>query len=246
MSDPATLPALPTLAPPDEAHWSHAFALRQLQLLGELAELGLDVARAVERQAGDMHSCVSPDPRPALAFQGDPALAYARVSRAVRLTLMLQAKLIDAMKAAETADAAARTQPDRFSPEYQRKARVERIVERLAEAEHPDAEDQVTDLLAEAAERLDDEDLYGDLLDRPMSELVARICQDLGLAPDWAGLAQELWAVKEVESGQPGWPLAGLAGQTRPPPPAGVDIHHEGDRPNHHDGAHSAFRRETG
>jgi hypothetical protein len=198
---PAPIPAKEgTPCPADEAHWARAYAMRRLEMLGELAELGLDVARAVERQASD--------PSAPRVVQGDVALAYARVSRAVRLTLMLQARLIEDMKAASAAETEAAAEPDRLSPEYRRKARVERIVERLAETEHPDDEDRVTELIVEAGERLDDEDLYGDLLERPVSELVARICKDLGLEPDWAELAEELWAVREVESGDVGWPLA--------------------------------------
>ncbi|MEI9891107.1 MAG: hypothetical protein WDN45_11565 [Caulobacteraceae bacterium] len=89
-----------------------------------------------------------------------------------------------------------------------RKARVERIVERLAVQTHPHDEEQVDRIVREAGDRLDDMDLYGDLLQRPLSELVARICKDLDLTPDWTALAQELWAAEEMQSGEVGWPLA--------------------------------------
>jgi hypothetical protein len=189
--------------------------MRRLEMLGELAELGLEVARAVERQATD----------PSAPQSGDVALAYARVSRAVRLTLMLQARLIDDMKAPKTApktvpgptadEAEVTAEPHRLGPADQRKARIERIVERLAESEHPDDDDHVADLVTEAGERLDDEDLFGDLLDIPISEAVARLCKDLGLEPDWSELAQELWAVKEVESGHVGRPLSAYLARAR-------------------------------
>jgi len=217
MSDASPTPAAVTPAkagasPADAPDWARPYALRQLELLGELAELGLDVARAVERQASGRAEAPAAPVVQGPIFKGDFALAYARVSRAVRLTLMLQARLIEELKAADAGRAPARAEAAadsvRSSPEDQRKARVERIVERLAEAEYPDDEDQVSDLLREAAERLDDEDLFGDLMDRPLSELVARLCQQLDLEPRWAELAQELWAVREVASGQPGWPLA--------------------------------------
>jgi hypothetical protein len=79
----------------------------------------------------------------------------------------------------------------------------------VIETERPDDEETLEILMTEACERLDDEDLYGDLLQHPISEIVARLCQDLGLDPDWAELAKELWAVREIESGEVGWPLAG-------------------------------------
>jgi hypothetical protein len=163
MSDAAA--PLPETAPPTARA---ALAQRQIGRLDELAELGLVCARAVARQA----EAEQPD-------VADIALAYSRVSRAVRLTILLQSKLADALEAAEdeAAEYAARTHPV-----YVKKARVEAVVERLAEAEHPDDEDAVDRIVIEAGERLDDEHLYGDLMDRPFEEIVERICRELGLA----------------------------------------------------------------
>ena len=217
MTAALTTPAPPPPCPADEADWARAYAMRQLQMLGELAEIGLDVARAVERQASGQNAG-QPD-APVVQgriFQGDLALAYSRVSRAVRLTLMLQARLIEALKAADktgaegraAAEAETAKDQERREPAYQRKVRVEAIVQRVIEAEHPDDEETLDTLINETGERLDDEDLYGDLMDRPLSELVARLCKDLDLHPDWAELAEELWAVREVESGRLGRPLA--------------------------------------
>jgi hypothetical protein len=205
--------------PADEADWARAYAMRQLQMLGELAEIGLDVARALERQANGQG---------APAVQGDVALAYSRVSRAVRLTLMLQSKLIEDLKAADKArveiGAEAAKQAALSDPAYQKKVRVEAIVERVIRAERPDDAETLDTLMNDACERLDDEDVYGDLMERPLSELVARICKDLGLTPDWAELAEELWAVREAASAEVGWPLAAEI-LARPPPFTG-----EGDR----------------
>jgi hypothetical protein len=154
---------------------------RQLDRLDALAEHGLACAKAVADQAQGQ----TPD-------VAAIALAYSRVSRAVRLTIALHAKLIDDGKAAEREDAKTRAAEAvaakeaaeleaRSGPLYVRKARVEQIVERLAEAEHPDDEDAVDLIVIEAAERLDDETLYGDLMDTPFEEIVDRICADLGL-----------------------------------------------------------------
>ncbi|MGZ3398694.1 MAG: hypothetical protein ACXWKX_05705 [Caulobacteraceae bacterium] len=210
-------------APPtdsDETDWSRPFVMRQLQLLGDLAEIGLEVARGVERRvkAAEADEDLAP-----------VALAYSRVSRAVRLTLMLQSRLIKDRKADEQAEAKALAevraeqakQEAVRDPVYQRKVRVETILERVALARHPGDAARADRLVREGGERLDDEDLYGDLMERPLSELVARLCRDLGLDPDWSELAEELWAVREVESGAVGWPLAGLVPPRqagRPPP----------------------------
>jgi len=187
---------------------------RQRQILGELAEIGLDVARAVGRQA-QAHGAaadapVDPAPGPAPAPVDALALAYARVSRAVRLTLMLQSQLIEDEAAQARAEAKATANAAPPTAEDIKKARIERIVERLVTAEHRHDVDLADELTAEAAERLDDEDVYGDLMRRPISEIVARLCRDLDLSPDWTRLAQELWAKAEIASGDVGAPLARL------------------------------------
>jgi hypothetical protein len=196
----------------------------QLLLLGRLAEVGLNIALAVERQAtGKLEIGEAP-------VAADVSLAYARVSRAVRMTIALQSKLIAEQRALEA------DEPPPQTPLYIRKARVERIVERVIKAEHEGAdaealEETLDRLVIEAGERLDDEDVYGDVLTRPMSEVLAQICKDLGLSPDWPSLAQEPWAQAEISSGEAGWPLA----QSREPfPPRGGGS----SNPKPHPGSH--------
>lgn len=52
----------------------------------------------------------------------------------------------------------------RLDPAYHHKVRVERIVDRVAKAACGDDEDRIDRLVIKAGERLDDEDLYGDIL----------------------------------------------------------------------------------
>ncbi len=141
----------------------------------------------------------------------------------MRLTVALQSKLIDALAALEAPSAPATADPEqpRADPDYLLKARVERIVERAALAEHNGDDDEADRLTAEAGERLDDIDLYGGLLDRPISEILARICRDIGLPLQWSRLAEEAWAQAEMGDGEPGAPLAALLEtlETQPPPP---------------------------
>jgi hypothetical protein len=180
----------------------------QLRLLERLAEIGVELAEAIVVQAKDAAA-----PR---VCQGDLSLAYTRVSRAVRQALMLQSKLIAALAALDAAEADIDPSSPRADPDYQIKARVERVIARTAQAQHEDDEDgdeadEAFDrLIADAAERLDDIDLYGDLLQRPMSEIVARIAHDIGLPLDWTVLAQEAWAQAEMQGDEVGAPLAAL------------------------------------
>lgn len=194
---------------------------RQLWVLGRLAEVGLNVALAIEQQAtaaAEEPDAAEPPPasRPGRVVQGDIALAYARASRAVRLTVALQAKLIKDLQALDETAARLRrgeqvdAERERQAREAARKERVERIIERVIRAELSDEDE--ADRLAEAAwERLDHDEFYGDLLAQPIGEIIARVCRDLGLAPDWSRLAEEAWARQEIDSGAAGSPFLALS-----------------------------------
>ncbi|CAN7645665.1 hypothetical protein LJR225_005054 [Phenylobacterium sp. LjRoot225] len=192
---------------------------RQLGLLGRLAEAGLNIALAVERQvmAAEQASPEAGSPEAGSAVQAVQglALAYGRVSRAVRLTVALQSRLvkdlqeIDVVAARRRAGEAADAGRARQQLQAARKARVERIVERMIRDEARDEAE--VDRLADAAyERLDHDDIYGDLSAKPVSEIIAMVCRDLGLAPDWGRLAQEAWAQEEIDGGAAGSPLMAL------------------------------------
>ena len=82
-----------------------------------------------------------------------------------------------------------------------------RIVRRVAR-DHCGREPFAVSVIAkEAAERLDDDDIYGLAASRPVGELVAMLCRDLGLEPDWDALAAEAWAQAEIDSGAAGSPF---------------------------------------
>jgi hypothetical protein len=177
---------------------------RQLAVLGRLAEAGLNLAIEIERQA-------TADGAAKLSA-GEAALAYARVSRAVRLTLALQAKAVADIRALDEVLSRYRA-GDRQKAgmaEAARKARVQRIIERVIGEEVADT-DKADRLAEEAYERLEHDDIYGDLGRFTPGELVERICGDLGLSPDWSRWAGEAWAQED----------GGGAGSAfmRPPPP---------------------------
>jgi hypothetical protein len=197
-----------------------AVIVRQLQVLGELAELGLDIARAIARQAASQAPGEAPAETPPettrapQVVKGDISLAYARVARAVRLTLALQSRLLQDLQAWDEV-ATRHLQGGRSNAARERKARVRRILHRVIDAEVGDAADGDR-LAGEVRERLEHDDIYGDVLARPVGELVAMICRDLGLSPDWIGLAEEAWAQDEIAGGQAGSPFI----PARWPPPS--------------------------
>jgi hypothetical protein len=202
LSEPTTQADSPA---PEGVAAPRALIERQLWVLGRLAEAGLALALAIAQQ-GTTEDAPQVVP-------GDIALAYGRVSRAVRLTVALQAKTLQDLQALDEIAARrldgdlSKAERERQGLAQQRKDRVQRIVERVIEAEGAD-ETEVDRLADEAVERLEHDDIYGDLATRPVGEIIALVCRDLGLSPDWSRLAEEAWAQDEIRSGAPGSPFA--------------------------------------
>jgi hypothetical protein len=182
-------------------------AARRLRVLEELAEIGLAIARGLREQAAvelararqAQESWTPPGAGPAPAPRGgrDIAMAYARVAKAVRLTLWLEERLTDPARGpaaspeaensgAEPAGAGqrARRKLSDAAVKDMCRERVERAID--AEATGEAAERLRCDL----HERLDDIDEMAELAGLPLDEIIARLCQDLGLTPD-ASLAAE-------------------------------------------------------
>jgi hypothetical protein len=172
---------LPAVAPAD---WARPLVERQLQVLGRLAEVGLEIAVALEVQAKGGEQVV----------QGDVAMAYARVARAVRQTIMLQSRLIEALQDKETGQAARKAAG---------RAGAARLIRGVIDDERKGDTERAERLAAEAAERLREED-FSDFLARPFADAVADIVRDLGLSPDWLALAQDCAAAEAALAGKPG------------------------------------------
>ena len=181
MSAAALLPETIPSAVSDD--WARPMVERQLQVLGRLAEAGLEIALALEAQARGGEAVV----------QGDVAMAYAHVARAVRQTIMLQSRLIEGLQDRATAGAGRRAAA---------RASAARILGGVIEDHPSDDAERAERLAAEAAERLREEDI-GDLLSRPFGEAVAAICRDLGLSPDWLSLTEDCCAAEAALAGKP-------------------------------------------
>ncbi|HEY4029174.1 MAG TPA: hypothetical protein VGM25_02440 [Caulobacteraceae bacterium] len=176
MTDAATLIEAPSDAIPSDGR--RAMIDRQLQILGRLAEAGLEIALALEAQARGGEAVV----------QGDVAMAFDRVARAVRQTVMLQSKLNEALDEQEAVRSGRRAAAG---------ASAARIVRGVIEDDGRGDRERTERLTAEAAERLRGED-FGYLLARPFGEVVAGLCRDLGLSPDWLALAEDCFAAEAV------------------------------------------------
>ena len=185
---------------------------RQLRALDRLTEIGMHLAEAVDREVTAPKA--EDGPAPDLA---QLAVAFDRASRAVRTAFLVQSRLIAELRKLGSGDgdptqviirdlrAEARAEPE---VQAQRRASdVSNAVRRVALAERGSGE-EAERLARIARDRVEVDDIDGDIRDRPVSELLARICRDLGLSPDWSVLADEGWAGEEIATGDIGEPLA--------------------------------------
>jgi hypothetical protein len=222
MSAPAPIPSAPSETDSLDG-WERALLDRQLETLGRLAEMGMALAAAITQRA------TADEPGSEADLRHAP-MDFVRVSRAVRMTFALQSRLIADFKGGGAGSARAEApddgpieviwRDDVADNDVVQKRQVRGIVRRLAEAASLESE-AAERLVLEAGERLEDDRIYRDLTQRPLGEIVALICKDLGLEPDWDRLAGEYWAKAEIERPPPGSPYAGWtarrAEMARPP-----------------------------
>jgi hypothetical protein len=189
--------------------WERALLDRQLEALGRLADMGMAIAAAIERRATAEDAGSDADLRHA-------SMDFARVSRAVRMTYALQSRLIADFKGRPEARPVEAEEPysgpiDVLWEGESRGGVIQRrqmrgIVRRVAQAADLDGE-AMERLVREAGERLEDDDVHEILMTRPTGEVLALICADLGLEPDWDRLSQEGWAQGEIARRPPGSPF---------------------------------------
>ena len=146
-----------------------ADALRHRGVLNEMIDHGAALTRLLVRQA---EAQVEADEAVAVPV-ADVAVAYERISRAMRRSVMLVQRLGEAP--AEVADT-------RVSARRKIIRVVEDLIQREASGDAADA------LRAELAERLEGAELEDELGDRPVAEIITDICRDLGLGRPAPGI----------------------------------------------------------
>jgi hypothetical protein len=212
-------------------------------VIRELRDMGMSLARNLTRRvvaeteaAEAAAEAGEPEPAPRRGAVVDPALSFSRLSRAVRLTLALEAQTYRQIEEAARRRAAANddgsgddasTRDDLMTPDGQidyaairrrlnpkihgeTDFETRRAVEETIEASTCDP-DEVERLKTELKERLeteDPDDIFFIRTHWPIGEAIALICQDLGLDPDWDRWENRRWARKEAETSPPGSPYA--------------------------------------
>jgi hypothetical protein len=199
------------MSTPDPAQ---ARAERHQQVLQELAEIGMDLARDLRRRV------LEPAPEEA-ASNADLGLIFSRIARAVRQTVALEARLAEEDRKGGAGPGLLGVS-DRWRS-ARRRRQVRKIVGEVIEAE-ADSDIEADRLFTDRDERLEDGDEEADFADRPIGELVARICCDLGVSVDWSLFEDEDWAIEEARTRPPGSPFAagsaaGAPDEAPPDPP---------------------------
>jgi hypothetical protein len=189
-------PSLPkdTLAFEPEA--AVAWAQRRHAMLDRLAALGMRLAEEVVERV--VESPYDPEPK------HEPVKAYDKVARAVRLTLVLQARTeaeIIALRNGEPMSSVVAPEPEpeaSVSPEAPMRERARDAVADAIDLEMPDGE-AAEHALDRLRENLIDRETYDDLLTLPFRDCVAAICADLGLDPDWSQWSEETGFAEHAE-----------------------------------------------
>ena len=141
------------------------------RVLHELIDMGADLARTLHPQALSRAEAVEPGEHPDAVSAPDPTVAFDRISRAIRHSIILARKLGEPAQAPGRRAASARTAARR------------RIIRDVEDAIQRSAEDEQAETLhAEFLDRLDAADLDDEIDDRAVPEIIADICRDLGLA----------------------------------------------------------------
>jgi hypothetical protein len=229
--------ALEAEAPPDPDGEREGQLLR---VLARLTELGMVLAERLVAQV----TADEPANGAAPIDAGEVGTAFAKISRGVRMSVMLEAKLakerrlrLNGLEAAHEAKLAAL----REARQAEERAQAEADEDERAEQRRAAVHDGVSDVIrAERPEGLERERLF-DRLDRLwtvdietdpyvphslyldgggedalVSEQIAAFCKVLGLKPDWERWKDSFWAVEEAEDEAKGSPYAAPHG-TGPP-----------------------------
>jgi hypothetical protein len=203
-SDPT--PLISAYADPTQAD----IDARDIAMLQELAEITMDLSRALGRLA--LEKAEEGDAKAA----GDLGVVVTRVGRALRQTIAYRRKIEDQLRERENEQEKTEAQQAASRAYYGRirstgrKTMIERAVGRLLS----DLKDE--ERLTELNERLDDYERLTDFTDRPVSEFVATICKAMGLEFDWSQFEHDAWAMQEAEAKAEGSPFAAWWASTHP------------------------------
>jgi hypothetical protein len=137
----------------------------------------------------------------------DPRVIFAMLSRELRAIIALEVRIAAGARPASAAQSPVRPK----SPaEIERRNLVLRVLgEAMMFFGHEIEGDPDFDpdaFRAHCSQRMEEDDIEGDLMSVPVSSLVGRIAGELDLPPDWRLWEDEDWAKEEIRTKPPGSP----------------------------------------
>ena len=221
MNDAAVAFAALTPRTPDgpaETCSAEALKAGQLAMLQELAEFGMQIARALRdeclaRAEAAAADAAAPAP-PSWAGRGDLGLIFSRIARAVRQTVAQQTVVFEGIEKARVERQRRQLDVQQLIAQQREEDLRDFVVEAIeAEALRKETpESEVERLVADLDERLDDGDYDEGMADASFPELITRICDDLGVTVDWRLWAHLDWGAEflkdhtETDIGAERWP----------------------------------------
>ena len=206
-------------------------ARRRLEILDEVAEMALDLARAHHRPAleqlepsGEAAAMAEGPPAPA-GRERDAMAGFISATRIVRLTLMVQARLqhgLNVRRGELSAERKVRIERERLDSTQAWSRKADHLADVVAEVIEVEAGDRPdVDRLADAGRTaVWDRQYDSDFEDAPISSAVAMICESLGIQINWPNWATEDWAIAEAKAKVEGSPFVKPAGNGGAAPPA--------------------------
>jgi len=204
---------------------AEAMSQRQLRQLVIMAEVGMELVADVRRripanQAAANETAAGDE----MTVLGELGLTFNRVSRAVRLSMNLEAKAraerrarllgLEA-EAEQKAQARAEAQTKRIQSrgdqlmqlvedtvtgDIAREAGLKLSDIREGESELDEGEQERVETVAWTAQRLLRRKTYAGFEDRPISAVLSDLCKDLNIGPvDWRWWADDDWALDEAQ-----------------------------------------------
>jgi len=180
----------------------------RLRAVEELLDVGMALTRNLRERAlaGQPQGDAQKPGAASDAAAPDYAGEFAKLSRAVRLTLAMHARFDDALHALRTGAATAvkerretREGAAEQAAEQAEGEKREDLEDAVAEqveiaiAREAESERDHDERLAAMYERLDRDAAYDDLTDRPFRDIVEQLCHELCLTPDWSDWTDKGW-----------------------------------------------------
>ncbi len=176
-----------------------ALRLKQVQ---EISAVGMTLLRGLGERVAAAGATPAGEKADDEVPPADDAGDFAKISRALRLTLDLEARFDETLRALQAGKDVAlkerrdvRARHDADAEEKRRRARRQKVLDQVSIAIARESESESVDEERYEAmeERLDEDEAYMELTARPLREVVGQMCADIGLTVDWTDWHENGW-----------------------------------------------------